>query len=153
MTSLPSSALQVLDSPVRAPHCQRAVSMETKLQRAESRRLVNSSVAVHLRRVDAMCRLQSVVEVHHRRWVESYCRPVIGFALMNHQEPVDAVRRDASTARHRVVDWLDQELPLGLARQEHLEHWAIARQDYESEGRSSAADAECRDRLAILHLA
>ncbi len=137
---------------MRAPHWQRAVSMETKLQRAESRRLVNSSVAVHLRRVDVMCRLQSVVEVHHHRWVAMNC-PAIGFALMNHQEPVDAVRRDASTARHRVVDWLDQELPLGLARQEHLEHWAIARQDYESEGRSSAADAECRDRLAILHLA
>ena len=35
VTSLPSSALQVQDSPVRAPHGQRAVSMETKLQRVE----------------------------------------------------------------------------------------------------------------------
>jgi hypothetical protein len=71
--------------------------------------VVNSSGAVHLRRVDVMCRLQLVVEVHHRRWAESYCRPVIDFALMNHQAPVDAVHRDASMARRRVVDWLDQE--------------------------------------------
>ena len=34
-TSLPSLALRVLDSLVRAPHSQRALSMETKLQRAE----------------------------------------------------------------------------------------------------------------------
>lgn len=35
VTSSPSSVLQVLDSLVRAPHSQRAVSMEAKLQRAE----------------------------------------------------------------------------------------------------------------------
>jgi hypothetical protein len=35
VTSLPSSARQVLDSLVRAPHWQRAVSMATKLQHAE----------------------------------------------------------------------------------------------------------------------
>ena len=125
--------------------------METKLQRAESRRLVNSSVAVHLRRVDVMCRLQLIVEVHHRRWVESYCRRVIGFALMNHQEPVDAVHRDASMARRRVVDLLDRALPLSLARQQHLEH-SVIDQDYESEDQNSVADAECCDRPAILHL-
>ena len=77
---------------------------------------------------------------------------MIGFALMNHQEPVDAVHRDASMARRRVVDLLGPVLPLILSRQEHLEHSAIARQDYESEGRNSAADAERLDRLGILHL-
>ena len=136
---------------MRAPHWQRAVSMETKLQRAESRRLVNSSVAVHLRRVDVMCRLRLVVEVHHRRWGESYCRRVIGFALMNHQEPVDAVHRGASMAHRRVDDLLGRALPLSLARQQHLEHSAID-QDYESEGQNSVEDAEYRDRRAILHL-
>ncbi len=152
MTSLPSSALQVLDSLVRAPHWQRAVSMETKLPRAESRMLVNPSGAVHLRRVDVMCRLQSVVEVHHRRWVESYCRRVIGFALMNHQAPVDAVHRGASMARRRVVDLLDRALALILVRHQHLEHSAIGHQDYESEDRNSVADVECLDRMKILHL-
>jgi hypothetical protein len=41
---------------------------------------------------------------------------------------------------------------LRLAHQEHLEHSAIDRQDYESEDLNSAVDAECRDRLSILHL-
>jgi hypothetical protein len=141
----------VLDSPVRAPHWQRAVSMETKLQRAESRRLVNSSVAVHLRRVDVMCRLRLVVEVHHRRWGESYCRRVIGFALMNHQEPVVAVHPGASMARRRAVDLLDQALALILTCHPHLEHSAVGRQDYESEDQNLVADAECRDRPEILH--
>ena len=126
---------------MRAPHWQRAVSMETKLQRAESRRLVNSSVAVHLRRVDVMCRLRLVVEVHHHRWVESYCHPAIGFALTNHQEPVDAVHPGASMARRRVVDLLDRALPVILARQQHLEH-SVIDQDYESEGQNSVEDAE-----------
>jgi hypothetical protein len=109
---LPSSALQVLDSLVRVTHSQQVVSMESKEpseKRAESSKSVGSSDAVHLRRVDVMYRLRLVVEVHHRRWGASYYCRVIGFALMNHQAPVDAVHRDASMVRRRVVDLLDQE--------------------------------------------
>ena len=101
---------------------------------------MNSSGAVHLRRVDVMCRLRLVVEVHHRRWGAMNCQAIC-FALMNHQEPVDAVHRDASMARRRVVDLLDRALPLSLARPQHLEHSAID-QDYESEGQNSVEDAE-----------
>ena len=98
-----------------------------------------------------MCRLPSVVEVHHHRWVAMNCQ-AIGFALMNHQEPVVAVHRGASRAHRRVVDLLDRALALIQTRHPHLEHSAIDRQDYESEDRNSAADAEYRDRLVILHL-
>ena len=149
--SSPSSALQVLDSLVRATHSQQAVSMKTKLQCAECWWLVNPSGEVHLRRVGAMCRLQLVVEVHHHRWVAMYCQ-AIGFALMNHQEPVVAVHRGASMARRRVVDLLDRALALILVRHQHLEHSAIGHQDYESEDRNSVADVECLDRMKILHL-
>jgi len=150
--SLPSSALQVLDSLVRVTHSQQVVSMESKEpteQRAESSKSVSSSDAVHLRRVGATCRLQLVAEVHHHRWVAMNCQ-AIGFASMNHQEPVVAVHRGASMARRRAVDLLDQALALILTRQQHLEHSAVG-QDYESEDQNSVADAECRDRQAILH--
>ena len=148
--SSPSSALQVLDSLVRATHSQQAVSMETKLQCAECWWLVNPSGEVHLRRVGAMCRLQLVVEVHHRRWGEMNCQAIC-FALMNRQEPVVAVRRGASMVRRQVVDLLDRVLALSLVRHQHLEHSAIGRQDYESEDRNSWADVECLDRMKILH--
>lgn len=151
MVWLPSSVLRVLlDSLVRAPHSQRVVSLEPTEQRAESSKLVGSSDAVHLRRVGAMCRLQLVVEVHHHRWVAMNCQ-AIGFALMNHQEPVVAVHRGASMARRRVVDLLDRALALIQTRHPHLEHSAIGHQDYESEIQNSVADAECRDPPAILH--
>ena len=97
-----------------------------------------------------MCRLPLVVEVHHHRWVAMNCQ-AIGFALMNHQEPVVAVHRGASMARRRVVDLLDRALALIQTRHPHLEHSAIGHQDYESEIQNSVADAECRDRPAILH--
>ena len=113
--------------------------------------MVNSSGEVHLRRVDVMCRLRLVVEVHPRRSVAMNYQ-AIGFALMNHQEPVVAVHRDASMARRRVDDLLDRALALILACHQHLEHSAVGRQDYESEGQNSVEDAERRDRLAILHL-
>ena len=151
---LPSSVLRVrLDSLVRAPHSQRVVSLEPTEpteQRAESSKLVGSSDAVHLRRVGAMCRLQLVVEVHHHQWVAMNCQ-AIGFALMNHQEPVVAVHRGASMARRRVVDLLDQALALIQTHHPHLEHSAIGHQDYVSEIQNSVADAECRDPPAILH--
>ena len=154
MVWLPSSVLRVLlDSLVRAPHSQRVVSLEPTEpteQRAESSKLVGSSDAVHLRRVGAMCRLQLVVEVHHHRWVAMNCQ-AIGFALMNHQEPVVAVHRGASMARRRVVDLLDRALALIQTHHPHLEHSAIGHQDYESEIQNSVADAECRDPPAILH--
>ena len=154
MVWLPSSVLRVrLDSLVRAPHSQRVVSMEPMEpteQRAESSKLVGSSDAVHLRRVGAMCRLQLVVEVHHHRWVAMNCQ-AIGFALMNHQEPVVAVHRGASMARRRVVDLLDRALALIQTRHPLLEHSAIGHQDYESEIQNSVADAECRDPPAILN--
>ena len=98
-----------------------------------------------------MCRLQLVVEVHHRRWGEMNCQAIC-FALMNRQEPVVAVHRGASMVRRQVVDLLDRVLALSLVRHQHLEHSAIGHQDYESEGQNSVEDAECRDRLAILHL-
>ena len=154
MVWLPSSVLRVrLDSLVRAPHSQRVVSMEPMEpteQRAESSKLVGSSDAVHLRRVGAMCRLQLVVEVHHHRWVAMNCQ-AIGFALMNHQEPVVAVHRGASMVRRQVVDLLDPALALILKLHQHLEHSAIGRQDYESEDRNSVADVECLDRMTFLH--
>ena len=153
MISLPSSALQALDSLVRVTHSQQVVSMESKEpteQRAESSKLVGSSDAVHLRRVGAMCRLQLVAEVHHHRWVAMNCQ-AIGFASMNHQEPVDAVHRGASMAHRRVDDLLDRALPVSLARQQHLEH-SVIDQDYESEDQNSVEDAEYWDRPAILHL-
>ena len=154
MVWLPSSVLRVLlDSLVRAPHSQRVVSLEPTEpteQRAESSKLVGSSDAVHLRRVGAMCRLQLVVEVHHHRWVAMNCQ-AIGFALMNHQEPVVAVHRGASMARRRVVDLLDQALALIQTHHPHLEHSAIGHQDYVSEIQNSVADAECRDPPTILH--
>ncbi len=154
MVWLPSSVLRVrLDSLVRAPHSQRVVSMEPMEpteQRAESSKLVGSSDAVHLRRVGAMCRLQLVVEVHHHQWVAMNCQ-AIGFALMNHQEPVVAVHRGASMARRRVVDLLDRALALIQTHHPHLEHSAIGHQDYVSEIQNSVADAECRDPPAILH--
>jgi hypothetical protein len=154
MVWLPSSVLRVLlDSLVRAPHSQRVVSLEPTEpteQRAESSKLVGSSDAVHLRRVGAMCRLQLVVEVHHHQWVAMNCQ-AIGFALMNHQEPVVAVHRGASMARRRVVDLLDRALALIQTHHPHLEHSAIGHQDYVSEIQNSVADAECRDRPAILH--
>ena len=95
---------------------------------------------MHLRRVGATCRLQLVAEVHHHRWV-AMNYPAIGFALMNHQEPVDAVHPGASMARRRVVDLLDRALPVILARQQHLEH-SVIDQDYESEDQNSVEDAE-----------
>ena len=154
MVWLPSSVLRVrLDSLVRAPHSQRVVSMEPMEpteQRAESSKLVGSSDAVHLRRVGAMCRLQLVVEVHHHQWVAMNCQ-AIGFALMNHQEPVVAVHRGASMARRRVVDLLDRALALIQTHHPHLEHSAIGHQDYVSEIQNSVADAECRDPPAILN--
>ena len=154
MVWLPSSVLRVLlDSLVRAPHSQRVVSLEPTEpteQRAESSKLVGSSDAVHLRRVGAMCRLQLVVEVHHHQWVAMNCQ-AIGFALMNHQEPVVAVHRGASMARRRVVDLLDQALALIQTHHPHLEHSAIGHQDYVSEIQNSVADAECRDPPAILN--
>jgi hypothetical protein len=160
MVWLPSSVLRVLlDSLVRAPHSQRVVSLEPTEpreprepteQRAESSKLVGSSDAVHLRRVGAMSRLQLVVEVHHHRWVAMNCQ-AIGFALMNHQEPVVAVHRGASMAHRRVDDLLDRALPVSLARQQHLEH-SVIDQDYESEDQNSVEDAEYWDRPAILHL-
>ena len=121
--------------------------------------MAHSSVAVHLRRVDvmchlrrvgAMCRLRLVVEVHRRRWVAMNCQAIC-FALMNHPEPVVAVHRGASMARRRAVDLWDRALVLILKRHQQLEHSAIDHQDYESEGQNSAADAECPDRLGILH--
>jgi hypothetical protein len=151
--SLPSSALQALDSLVRVTHSQQVVSMESKEpteQRAESSKSVGSSDAVHLRRVGAMCRLQLVVEVHHHRWVAMNCQ-AIGFALMNHQEPVVAVHRGASMAHRRVVDLLDRALALIQTRHPHLEHSAIGHQDYVSEIQNSVADAEYRDPPAILN--
>ena len=111
---------------------------------------MNSSGAVHLRRVGAMCRLRLVVEVHHRRWGVMNCQAIC-FALMNHQVPVVAVHRGASMARRQVVDLLDRVLALTLKRLQHLEHSAIGRQDYESEDRNSVADVECLDRMTILH--
>ena len=111
---------------------------------------MGSSDAVHLRRVGATCRLQLVAEVHHHRWVAMNCQ-AIGFALMNHQEPVVAVHRGASMARRRVVDLLDQALALIQTHHPHLEHSAIGHQDYESEDRNSWADVECLDRMKILH--
>lgn len=75
----------------------------------------------------------------------------ICFALMNHQEPVVAVHRGASMARRRAADLLDRALALILTCHQHLEHSAVGRQDYESEDQNSVADAECRDRLEILH--
>lgn len=96
-----------------------------------------------------MYRLPLVVEVHHHRSVAMNCQ-AIGFALMNHQEPVVAVHRGASMARRRVVDSLDRALALIQTHQQHLEHSAIG-QDYESEDQNSVADAECRDRPEILH--
>jgi hypothetical protein len=157
MVWLPSSVLRVrLDSLVRAPYSQRVVSMEPMEptepteQRAESSKLVGSSDAVHLRRVGAMCRLQLVVEVHHHRWVAMNCQ-AIGFALMNHQEPVVAVHRGASMAHRRVVDLLDRALALIQTRHPHLEHSAIGHQDYVSEIQNSVADAAYRDPPAILN--
>ena len=111
---------------------------------------MNSSGAVHLRRVGAMCRLRLVVEVHHRRWGVMNCQAIC-FALMNHQVPVVAVHQGASMARRQVVDLLDRVLALTLKRHQHLEHSAIGRQDYESEDRNSVADVECLDRMTILH--
>jgi hypothetical protein len=75
----------------------------------------------------------------------------IGFALMNHQEPVVAVHRGASMARRRVVDLLDRALALIQTHHPHLEHSAIGHQDCESEIQNSVANAECRDPPAILH--
>ena len=97
-----------------------------------------------------MCRLPLVVEVHHHRWVSMNCQ-AIGFALMNHQEPVVGVHRGASMARRRVVDLLDRAWALIQTRHQHLEHSAVAHQDSESEIQNSVADAECRDRPGILH--
>ena len=97
-----------------------------------------------------MCRLPLVVEVHHHRWVAMNFQ-AIGFALMNHQEPVVGVHRGASMARRRVVDLLDRAWALIQTRHQHLEHSAVAHQDSESEIQNSVADAECRDRPGILH--
>lgn len=133
--------------------------METRQWRAEDLKVAHSSVAAHLRRVGVMChlrrvgvmcRLRLVVEVHPRRSVAMNCQ-AIGFALMNHQEPVVAVHRGASMARRRVVDLLDRALALIQTRHPLLEHSAIGHQDYESEIQNSVADAECRDPPAILH--
>jgi hypothetical protein len=133
--------------------------METRQWRAEDLKVAHSSVAAHLRRVGVMCRLRRVgvmcrlrlvVEVHPRRSVAMNYQ-AIGFALMNHPEPVVVVHRGASMARRRAVDWLDRALALTLTRHQPPEHSAIDHQDYESEGQNSVVDAKCPDRLGILH--